>query len=139
MKQFTHIFRLLSDEKRIRLLMVLSQRELCVFQLMGVLGASQPLISHNLSLLSRDGFLEERKEGTFVFYKLKQDIDEVHGEVIRMLQELLRNNTTILNDLKTSQECAAFQKQAGRLDTKTFKKFLERRKIHPIPALISRV
>ncbi len=128
MKEFLNIFKLLSDEKRVRLLMILSEEELCVCQLMGILGASQPLISHNLSLLSRDGFLDERKEGKLVYYKLKEEIDQVHEEVIRMLRELLKDNRTILNDLITLEECAEFQKRKGRCDMKTFKEFLIQRK-----------
>ncbi len=127
MKQFTNIFKLLSDEKRIRLLMILSEEELCVCQLMGVMGDSQPLISHNLSLLSRDGFLDERKEGKLVFYKLKKDVEKAHRKIVRMLRELLKDNRKILNDLRTLEECTEFQRQTRRCDMKTFKKFLEKK------------
>ncbi|MGW8271895.1 MAG: ArsR/SmtB family transcription factor, partial [Thermodesulfovibrionales bacterium] len=63
MKKIEDTFKLLSDGTRLRILMLLDRNELCVCQLMAILGVSQPLVSRNLSLLARGGFLEDRREG----------------------------------------------------------------------------
>ena len=62
MKKVEKIMKLLSDNTRLRILMLLTRRELCVCQIMGVLGVSQPLVSRNLKLLGDAGFLS-RTEG----------------------------------------------------------------------------
>ena len=49
------MLRALADENRLRLLLLLRQRELFVCQLMAVLKLSQPLVSRNLALLEREG------------------------------------------------------------------------------------
>jgi DNA-binding transcriptional ArsR family regulator len=78
------IMKLLSDSTRLRILMLLTKRELCVCQIMGVLGVSQPLVSRNLKLLGDAGFLAERRKGSlFLFYEKKMDALNV-----RMIQLL---------------------------------------------------
>lgn len=73
MNQLTNIFKLLSDDTRLRMLMLLHQQDLCVCELSGILEAPQPRISKNLSKLrDLDLVLDERKE-KFVFYSLKTD------------------------------------------------------------------
>ena len=64
--------KMLSDRSRLRILMLLSGRELCVCQLMGALGMSQPLVSRNLSLLHKAGFLDDRRDGKMIFYTVKK-------------------------------------------------------------------
>jgi len=66
--------RALADENRLRLLLLLRQRELFVCQLMAVLKLSQPLVSRNLALLDREGLLDSRRQGKHVFYRLKKDL-----------------------------------------------------------------
>ncbi len=67
MKTIIEIFKLMTDEQRIRILMLLMIKELSVCQLMGIIGASQPHISRNLSLLNKGGFLKERRDGKLRF------------------------------------------------------------------------
>ena len=64
----------LADENRLRLLMLLRERELFVCQIMAIAGLSQPLVSRNLALLERAGLLDSRREGKQVFYCLKKSL-----------------------------------------------------------------
>jgi len=69
----TPIYKLLSDETRLRIIFLLQQEELCVCELTGLLGQSQPKVSKVLSKLrDMDLVADERKE-KFVFYKLKKN------------------------------------------------------------------
>ncbi len=128
MKKLAGLFKLLSDETRIRIVMLLSSRELCVCQLMGILGISQPLISRNLSLLSAAGLLEERREGKLVFYHVGQDLPQAAGDVLRVLKRELKDDKKLNGDLKSMGDCSEFQKIAGKCDMKTFLAFMERKK-----------
>ncbi|RJQ20606.1 MAG: ArsR family transcriptional regulator [Nitrospiraceae bacterium] len=129
MKKYTEMFKLLTDEQRLRVLMLLDRKTLSVCQLMGIIGASQPLISKNLSLLYRGGFLDERRDGKLRFYSIKSDLAEDKAAVLVLLRTLLKSDTRFKEDLQTLAECTAFQKKAGRCDMKTLKEFMELQKM----------
>lgn len=128
MKNRLGIFKLLSDETRVRMLMILDRKELCVCQLMGVLGISQPLVSRNLSLLDKGGFLEDRREGKLIFYKVRGKLDAMTEKVMEVLRDMFAGEELIQEDLNTLSECTEFQRKMGKCDMDTFNKFMERRK-----------
>jgi DNA-binding transcriptional ArsR family regulator len=63
-------FKALSDEKRIRILKLLTVREMCVCELMVALNVTQPNLSHHLKILENQGFVNRRKEGKWAYYSL---------------------------------------------------------------------
>jgi len=66
------LFKLLSDETRLRILYYLTQqRELHVRALCELLHESQPAVSHHLALLRVAGLIERRREGKHNYYGLK--------------------------------------------------------------------
>jgi len=66
------LFKLLSDETRLRILYYLTQRdELHVRALCDLLNESQPAVSHHLALLRVAGLIERRREGKHNFYALQ--------------------------------------------------------------------
>ena len=66
------LFKLLSDETRLRILYYLTQRdELHVRALCDLLNESQPAVSHHLALLRAAGLIGRRREGKHNFYGLK--------------------------------------------------------------------
>lgn len=118
---------MLSDESRLRILMILTQKELCVCQVMGVLDMSQPLVSRNLSLLSKAGFLRDRREGKLMFYALKSNLPKTHKMILSLLNDLLKDDKILLKDIESLRECDAFQKKVGKCDMETLKAFIRRR------------
>jgi ArsR family transcriptional regulator len=70
-KDLVKIFKLLSDETRLRILLYLTrQDELHVRALCEILGQSQPAVSHHLALLRVAGLIESRREGKHNFYRV---------------------------------------------------------------------
>ena len=67
MKQAAKIFKALSDETRLRILALLSQRELCVCDLMAVLDLPQSTVSRHLAYLRNAGWVEDRRQGSYNF------------------------------------------------------------------------
>lgn len=66
------LFKLLSDDTRLRILYYLTQRqELHVRALCDLLDESQPAVSHHLALLRVAGLIDRRREGKHNFYGLK--------------------------------------------------------------------
>ncbi|MEJ2695442.1 MAG: metalloregulator ArsR/SmtB family transcription factor [Candidatus Sulfobium sp.] len=117
-----------TDATRLRILMLLTKRELCVCQIMGVLGVSQPLVSRNLHLLYEAGFLRERKEGKLVYYSLDKDMGPVNRRIVRLLKALLESDRILARDLKSLGECEEFQKKTGKCDMKTFSDFMKKKR-----------
>jgi len=67
----TPIFKLLSDETRLRVILLLSKEELCVCEICGVLDEPQPKISKVLSKLRDLDLVSGHRKDKFVFYKLE--------------------------------------------------------------------
>jgi ArsR family transcriptional regulator, arsenate/arsenite/antimonite-responsive transcriptional repressor len=82
-KDLAELFKLLSDETRLRILFLLQQRrELNVRTLCQILRQSQPAVSHHLALLRVAGLIEMRRDGKHNFYRLMPQRFE---EFLRMI------------------------------------------------------
>ncbi len=73
MNKLTKVFKILSDENRLRMIVLLYQEDLCVCELMGILGIPQSRISQNLSKLRDLNLVDDERKDKFVFYSLKRD------------------------------------------------------------------
>jgi len=65
------LFRSLSQPARIEILLAIGSGEACVCHLEAMLQMRQAYISQHLMALREAGILEARREGRFVFYRLK--------------------------------------------------------------------
>ncbi len=128
MNKLLEIFKLLTDEKRVRMLMLISKKELSVCQIMGITGASQPLVSRNLSLLYKGRFLDERRDGKLRFYSIKKNLPDDRKAVLDLLCKLMKSTGEYKEDLLILKECSEFQKKVGRCDMKTLQEFMKRKK-----------
>ena len=73
-RDLAQVFKLLSDETRLRILLYLAQNhELHVTDLCNRLGQSQPAVSHHLALLRVSGLIESRREGKHNFYSVRSE------------------------------------------------------------------
>ena len=126
MRELCDTFKLTSDSSRVRLLMLLSKKELCVCQLMGVLGMAQPLVSRNLSLLYKAGFLKDRKDGKMVFYRLKRGLPKPLSCLMMVLRTCLKDNDTLKQDLRSLSDCTDFQKTTGKCDMKSLMQYMKK-------------
>jgi ArsR family transcriptional regulator len=68
------MFKLLADEGRLRILLLLGCRgEMNVKALGEEIGASQPVVSHHLTLLRLGGLVTYRRDGKHNFYSLASE------------------------------------------------------------------
>lgn len=82
-------FALLSDETRLRCLLLLKkEKELCVCEFSHILGSLQPKISRHLSLLRNSGLVEDERRGQWVYYRLNEGMQ---GWMLQMLANALEN------------------------------------------------
>lgn len=64
------LFRAFADRTRLRILRLLTEGELCVCDLMSVLGSPQPFVSRHLGYLRRAGLVTDRRQGLWRYYSL---------------------------------------------------------------------
>lgn len=62
----------LADSQRIRILMLLEPGELCVCQIVEVLGLAPSTVSKHLSILAAADLLEMRKQSRWAYYRLSE-------------------------------------------------------------------
>jgi len=70
MEQLLKITKALADETRVRMLGALRHGELCVCQVIELLGLAPSTISKHLSILKGARLIESRKEGRWMYYRL---------------------------------------------------------------------
>lgn len=63
--------RLLADPTRLKILWALAQGESSVACLAGIVGAAPTAVSQHLAKLRLAGIVENRREGTFVYYTIE--------------------------------------------------------------------
>ncbi len=73
MKDALDFLKLLADETRLKIIMMLSRRDMCVCQIMAELNMSQPAVSHHLRILKKSGIVQDDKDGRWVFYSLHKE------------------------------------------------------------------
>ena len=76
------LFKGFADPTRIRLLNVLAAGELCVCDLVNILGIPQPSISRHLAYLRRSGLVSATREWKFAHYRLAEPTNSVHGNLL---------------------------------------------------------
>jgi DNA-binding transcriptional ArsR family regulator len=59
------------DSTRIKILLLLAEREMCVCELESALGLAQPTASHHLGVLEQVGLVERSKKERWVFYRVR--------------------------------------------------------------------
>ncbi|MFO1019965.1 MAG: metalloregulator ArsR/SmtB family transcription factor [Planctomycetales bacterium] len=79
------VFRALSDPTRLRIMNLLSEGEMCVCDLVSILGALQPAVSRHLSYLRKVGLVLARKEGLWVHYRLADPKTGFHRKLLECL------------------------------------------------------
>jgi len=73
MKRTVKIFKALSDPTRLRILLLLLQRQLCVCEITAVLEMEQSRISHQLRVLRNAELVEDIREGKWIIYRVAED------------------------------------------------------------------
>ena len=71
--ELAELFKAFGDSTRMRILNALLQSELCVCDLVDIIGMSQSAVSHQLRVLRSAKIVKFRKEGKNVYYSLDDD------------------------------------------------------------------
>lgn len=80
-QDLSEMFKIFSDETRLRIICAILNTELCVCDLCELLNLNQSAVSHQLQLLRSSKLVKYRKEGKQVYYSLE---DEHIESIIKM-------------------------------------------------------
>lgn len=94
------LFKTFADETRLRLLSLLSRGELCVCDLVSVLGEPQSKVSQHLSCLRFAGLVVFRREGKWRHYALAKPAGRVHARLVGCLGDCFAEIAVLKRDQK---------------------------------------
>ena len=106
MREFMSITRALADPHRVRILLALRRRELCVCQITELFGLAFSTVSKHLSILRHAGLIQSRKSERWVYYRLP---DKAAPVAVREALDWVKKS------LAKTEEAAADTKKLNRV------------------------
>ncbi|MBM3277746.1 MAG: helix-turn-helix transcriptional regulator [Candidatus Handelsmanbacteria bacterium] len=85
MEKDLEVFGACADQTRLRVLLLLTQGELCVCELVEVLEMPQGKISRHLGVLKRAGLVHDRREGVWIYYALSKPDTSLKQQLYKYL------------------------------------------------------
>jgi ArsR family transcriptional regulator, arsenate/arsenite/antimonite-responsive transcriptional repressor len=100
-REFMAITKALADENRVRILGALKGGELCVCQVIELLGLAPSTVSKHLAILKQAQLIDSRKEGRWMYYRLPDGkAPQFVDSAIHWLQEALVKDKQSVEDAK---------------------------------------
>ncbi len=90
--EYILIFKALSDETRLRIIMMLTKGRTCACKILEEFHFTQPTLSYHMKQLTDSGIVGGEKEGKWVYYTL-------NSERIKILYKFLSKLTPTLQNL----------------------------------------
>lgn len=106
MKNLIDFFKLLSDETRLRILVLLFHQEYCVCEICGILGVSQPKVSKHLAKLRDLGLVKDVRREQFMYYSLT--LEPLFYEIIQKIVACADLYPVIREDIQTRLEAEVY-------------------------------
>lgn len=101
MRDLMTVIKALADENRVRILWAVQGRELCVCQIVELLGLAQSTVSKHVSILHQARLVEGRKDGRWMFYRTADADSPIEArEIAATVSRLLANNPEAAQDAK---------------------------------------
>ncbi|HEX7087126.1 MAG TPA: metalloregulator ArsR/SmtB family transcription factor [Vicinamibacterales bacterium] len=98
--QLERLFKALSDGTRLRILGLLLTGEVCVCHIHEALGIPQPKASRHLAYLRREGLVDTRRDGLWVYYRLA----DRPQPILRALEDAVRHVLGHVDQVRRDQK-----------------------------------
>ncbi len=112
MDRLTNYFKVLSDETRLRIMVLLFHNEFCVCQLTGITGLSQPNVSKHLAKLRDMGFVKDERKEQYTFYSLRIE-DKLFEDILEKIVANIESYPTLRLDIEKSKAANKYIELAG--------------------------
>ena len=104
----------MSDETRLRMLMLIKQQELCVCEIMQILGMRQSRVSRHLNILKDAKLAEARRHGTWMFYRSANiPSHPFRARIMQVLEEWMKDEDVVTTDRANLEQCLADRGKPG--------------------------
>lgn len=107
MDKLINYLKLLSDETRLRVMILLYHGEFCVCQLSGITGISQPNMSKHLGRLRDAGLVKDKRKEQYTFYSLNME-EKLFENILREIVENIEDYPTLKLDIEKSKAAAKY-------------------------------
>ena len=109
MRSTLRITKALADLQRVRILTMLRPGELCVCQILEVLGLAPSTVSKHLSILSEAGLVDSRKAGRWMHYRLPEGgSGALVRPVLKWLYETVKGDAAIMRDARNLKRVVVY-------------------------------
>ena len=106
MLQPVQLFKILSDETRFAIVMLLRESgELCVCDICAAISESQPKVSRHMAILREAGLVLDRREGKWIHYRLSPHIPAWAAETITTSWQCMREDLRKWLDKSACTSC----------------------------------
>lgn len=107
MKEYVDLFKALSDETRLRIMVLLSEKELCVCQIEAALRLSQVKVSRHLAILRHAGLVKDKRDGLWIYYSIAEPKNKLEENLFDCFKQCLRKEKALSFDLANMKKCVA--------------------------------
>lgn len=99
MNKLTDFFKLLSDETRLRILILLFHKKLCVCEIYGIMDESQPKVSKHLAKLRDMGLVKDERQEQFIYYYLTID-NQIFNDILQRIVDSIEEYPVLKSDVE---------------------------------------
>lgn len=107
MDKLTGFFKLLSDETRLRILVLLLKQDYCVCEMCGIMEESQPKVSKHLAKLRDMGLVKDKRREQFIYYALTLE-NPLYREIIEGIDRNLNYYPLLKQDAERSKNSKVY-------------------------------
>ena len=105
MRNLMTVIKALADENRVRILWAVQGRELCLCQLVELLGLAQSTVSKHVSILNQARLVDGRKDGRWMFYRAADGDSPIEArEIAAVVSRLLASDPEAVEDGKRMKQ-----------------------------------
>lgn len=108
MTTYTEIFKALADETRLRImrLLTITDRQVCVCEIVDALELPQYQVSKHLNILKNAKLVDGERRGTWVYYSTRNEDSFFKDQLFKLLKEQLSDPVFLSDAEKLKQRMA---------------------------------
>ena len=118
MEKLAKKFKALSDETRLKVLLLVSKRDICQKGISKYLGITDSSVSQHVKILKEAEIITGYKEGYYVFYHINEDAFNecitFFGSVGKANSDILKKTNINLDTTDCTKNCKSFKKCCKR-------------------------
>ena len=115
MRELLAVMKALADENRLRIVAALEGQELCLCQLVELLGLATSTVSRHASILQQARLVESRKQGRWTYFRTAEEAPSAAAGA----------NDLVISRLKGTRQAREDRRQLKRILAWTRKNFVE--------------